>query len=690
VFAQPTLTITRTDHPPIIDGIVDEGVWDNASIGSEFTQIEPSEGDPPSEPTEVRVLFDDDNLYIAIRCIDSQPGSIVATEMRRDGSINTDDILIVVIDPFEAQRDGYLFAVGPAGLKLDALVEGGTWRTAWDGIWTSAVSVGTTGWSAEIAIPYKTLSFDPTRTSWSLNVERILRRKNETSRWSGAQRELGIADLAGAGTIKGFEGDLNQGMGLTLKPFVVFTSEIDDGLPEFDAGLDIFYKITPEITAAITINTDFAEAEVDQRRVNLSRFPLFFQEKRDFFLEEAGVFEFGNIRQSPRPFFSRRIGIVNGEEKSILAGARLTGRSGDVRFGLMNVQMKDDDDLGSKNLSVGRAIVNVFDESTFGIIATNGNPNARGDNSLVGGDFSYVNSSFMGDAVFRAGVWAQGTRDDPADGEEIFGYAFGGRARLQTDNWNMFGFVAQVDERYKPALGFVSRPGEREHIARITRTYRPEHNRIRTIDISSGGNLYTNLNDTVHTIDMSIISATLQTNNRDFVTAGLRFDRDNLQNTFEISDGVIIPVDTYHTVFGRLDAGTDPSQTVAVQGGLRFGEFYSGTRYDYSAELSLRPNSRFSGSAEFIYQDINLEEGNFTVEILRTRGTVQFSPDLTLDAIVQWDNISDQAGLNTRLRWEPWPGQEFYIVYNESYDADDNFNSTQREAILKFGATIRF
>jgi hypothetical protein len=687
---KPRLTIVRTSTAPTIDGKLDDVVWNDAPFLGDFVQVDPNEGTEPTEPTEIRLLFDDDNLYIGIRCFDSKPVQIRASEMRRDGPRNTDDHVIVVIDPFGSQRDGYLFAAGPAGLKMDALIEGGNWRDAWDGLWTSKAAIDSEGWTAEMAIPYKSLSFDPDRSEWSINVQRMLRRINETSRWSGAQREIGIADLAGAGTIEGFEGDLNQGMGLTIKPFGVLTSEIDDGWPELDAGLDIFYKITPEITAAVTINTDFAEAEVDQRRVNLSRFPLFFGEKRDFFLEEAGVFEFGNVRQSPRPFFSRRIGIVGGEEKSILAGARVTGRSGDVRFGVMNVVMKDDDELGTKNLTVGRALVNVLDESTVGVIATNGNPGARGENSLVGGDFSYVNSSFMGDANFRAGLWAQGTRDDPSDNGETYGYAVGGRAQFQTDDWNIFSFVAHVDERYRPALGFVSRPGEREHIARITRTFRPEHKHIRTIDLSTGGDLFTDSSDSVNTIDASLLGVTVVTNSQNYANVDFRFDRDRLQNTFEISDGVMIPVDTYHTFFGTLDAGTDPSQVIAAEVGLRAGEFYTGTRYDYMAEVSLRPNSRFSGSAELIYQDINLPEGDFEVEILRTRGTVQFSPDLTLDTIVQWDSVSDQAGLNTRLRWEPWPGQEIYIVYNESYDADDSFNSTQREAILKFGATIRF
>lgn len=686
----PTLTIHRAQSPIEIDGSLSDPAWLDAPALTGFLQVDPDAGAPATERTEVRILFDDEHLYLGIRCYDSKPGQIHADQMQRDGDPSTDDFVQIVLDPYASERSGYLFTLGPAGLRGDALIEGNTARQAWDTIWYSAVSIDDEGWVAEVSIPYKSLSFDPARSSWLINVERTLRRENEVSRWAGAKRELEITDLGGAGRIDGFEGDLHQGLGLTLKPFGVLTSEIDDGWPEFDAGLDIFYRVTPEITAALTINTDFAEAEVDERRVNLSRFPLFFEEKRDFFLEDAGVFEFGGIRQSPRPFFSRRIGIVDGEEKGILGGARVTGRAGDVRFGVLNVQMEDDDELGSKNLSVARAVVDVLDQSTIGVIVTNGDPSTPGENQLVGADFSYVDTQFMDDANLRAGLFAQGTRNDPDEAAETYGYNVGGRLELATEDWELFGFVSQVDDRYRPALGFVSRPGEREHIARATRTYRPEWDGIRTVDVSTGGEFYTDLRGTVNTLEMSIIGAQLTADNRSFVSVDAMFERDKLREPFEISDGVVIPVDSYHWFFASLGAGTDPSRALSGEAGLRLGEFYDGTRIDYTAEATLRPNARFQGSIEASHQDIDLPEGEFDVQILRTRGTVQFSPALTLDTIVQWDSVSDLAGLNARLRWEPIPGQEMFIVYNESYDADENYSSTEREAILKVGATLRF
>lgn len=684
------LTIQRTQTPPEIDGRLSEDVWADAPALEGFLQVDPDAGLPATQPTQVRILFDDEHLYLGIRCFDDRPDLIRATEMKRDGSASTDDCIVIALDPYASHRSGYLFTLGPAGLRGDALIEGDVTRTAWDTIWHSAVSIDEHGWVAEVSIPYKSLSFDPKQTHWLLNIERTLRRRNEVSRWSGARRELGIAELGGAGVIEGFEGGLHQGLGLTVKPFGVLTSAIDDGWPELDAGVDVFYRVTPEITAALTLNTDFAEAEVDQRRVNLSRFPLFFEERRDFFLEEAGVFEFGGIRQSPRPFFSRRIGIVDGQEKGILAGARITGRTGDVRFGLLNVQMDHDDELGSKNLSVARAMVDVLDESYMGVIATNGDPSSPGENQLFGADFGYVNSRFMGDASLRAGVFAQATRDDPETGRDEYGYVVGGRAQLTTQDWSLFGFLAQVDERYRPAMGFVSRPGEREHIARITRTFRPAWRGVRAVDVTAGGEFFTDTRGSVNTLEMTLIGSSIETDSRDFVSVDLIIERDKLREPFEISDAIVIPADSYHWLLAAASAGTNPSRWLAGEVGLRFGGFYEGTRADYTAIVSLRPGARFQGSLEAIHQDIDLPEGDFEVEIVRARGTVQFSPELTLDTTLQWDSVSDLAGLNARLRWEPTPGQEVFIVYNESYDADDSFTSQEREATLKLGVTLRF
>lgn len=691
-LGQPSLALTKTDTPPTIDGRLNDAVWQVAPGSDSFVQVEPVTGASPEHRTVVRAAFDADTLYIAVRCEDD--GGVRAVEMARDGSLDGDDTVLVVFDPFVDGRNGYLFALAAGGARIDAILEGDRQSFEWNGIWRGETSVTPDaeggGWSAEFAIPFKSIPFDPSSASWGFNVERREPRTGEIVRWSGARRERDVTDLDTAGVLEGFDGTPRQGRGITLTPFGLVRGDFAGDSVETEAGFDLFYRVTPKISAAVTVNTDFAEAEVDERRVNLTRFPLFFEERRDFFLEDAGVFEFGGINRSPRPYFSRRIGIVGGTERDILAGARVTGRAGRTRFGVLNVQMQDDDELGRKNLGVARVVRDVLDRSTVGLIATNGRPDARGNNTLLGADFNLVQTDFAGGALTVTG-WAQGTRDDPTGEEEDFGYAVGGRVNYTSDAWRVFGFVGHVDDNFRPGLGFVARTGEREHILSVTRTHRrPESSILREIDIGVTADVFTNERDTVRTAEFELPEVTLRSAQGDFVSAEFQVERDNLNEPFEIVDGVTIAPDTYDTVGGSLRFGTAESRDVSIFGSVGGRGFYDGERYDLSIGGEWRPSPLFTGEAEFVYNDINLPQGDFEVEIVRTRGDLQFSPDLTLGTVVQWDSVSNQAGLNSRLRWEFEPGKEVFVVYNEGFDVEgSDVRSADRSAIIKIGAAFR-
>lgn len=694
--AQPALQLQRTDAPPTIDGRLNDAIWASAPVSDAFTQVEPNAGAAPDRRTTVQAAFDADTLYIAVRCEDEGP--VRAVEMARDGSLSGDDTVLVVIDPFGDERNGYLFALAAGGARIDAILEGGRQSFEWDGIWRGETRVTPDaeggGWSAEFAIPFDSIPFDPEATTWGFNVERREPRTGEIVRWSGARRERAVTDLDTAGAIEGFDGSQRQGLGITFKPFGLISGGFDGSGIDTDAGFDLFYRVTPTISAAITLNTDFAEAEVDQRRVNLTRFPLFFEERRDFFLEDAGVFEFGNISRSPRPYFSRRIGIVNGESRDILVGGRVTGRVGRTRFGVLNVQMQDDDELGRKNLGVARIVRDVLDNSTVGLIATNGRPDVRGSNTLLGGDFNLVQTEFAGGALTVSG-WAQGTFDnptgDPDGGEDALGYAVGARVDYRSDDWRFFGFVGHVDDNYRPGLGFVSRPGEREHIASVTRTFRrPQGTLIREIDVRAFADVFTSESDIVRTAELQFPDVTIESAAGDFVSAELVWERDNLNDAFEIVNGVVIAPGTYDTFGVDFDFGTSETRPISVFGGTGAREFYEGERFDSYLGVEWRPGPLFTGEAEFVYNDINLPQGDFEVEILRTRADLQFSPDLTWSTVVQWDNQSNQAGLNSRVRWEYSPGSEIFVVYNEGYDVDGTeLRSVDREATVKIGAAFR-
>ncbi len=692
---QAVLDATHVEEPPIVDGVLDDDTWVDVPVAGDFQQIEPNEGATATYATTVRAVYTEDTLYLAIRCDDPDPASLVGTQMRRDGQMGGDDSVSISIDPFNHKRNGYFFQVGVAGARRDALIENNrTTGDDWDGIWQARTSRDDTGWSVEIAIPFTTIAFDPDAEQWGFNVQRDVARLKESSRWAAVSRDVGITTVAEAGALRGLT-DLTQGRGLTFRPFAVSRFDLDPAGVSVDGGADLFYRLSPQVTAALTINTDFAEAEVDDRRVNLSRFPLFFPEKRDFFIEESGVFEFGGIRRSPRPYYSRRIGIVGGQQKDILAGIRLTGRQGAARFGLLDVQMQTDDELGDKNLAVGRVAFDVGDESSAGLIVTHGDPARRGDNILVGADFNFRSSEILADGVVEASVWAMGTHTDLDDGSATNDapYAVGGRLSLPNDPWSFSLFVAEVGEDFDPALGFASRRGRREINARTSYRWRPKetHQLVRHVDVSVNASVYTLLDGEVESIDNALPSISVVSHQGDRVF--FTYENEFYQHfePFEIVDGVTVPAGEYDNGNAQIGLVTSSSRPVAVNVSYRRWDFLTGDREDYYASVEFRPSAQFFGKLEYSENDISLREGAFIVRIARAVLGVAFSPDLTWDTTMQFDNVSDKAGLNSRLRWEFKPGHELFVVYDEGFDVEAwTLRSTTQRVSIKVGLTYRF
>ncbi|MHC4220183.1 MAG: carbohydrate binding family 9 domain-containing protein, partial [Planctomycetota bacterium] len=371
--SHPQVEIVRTETPPTIDGVLDEPMWGQAAVIDNLTQVEPLEGVAPTRQTEIRILFDDQLIYFGVRCFDPEPDRIVARQLGRDGSLDSDDRVELVIDPIFDRRSGFFFATNPVSARLDGLVVNNRQiDIEWDGIWYAKSSIDDQGWVAEFAIPFQTISFNPKTTRWGFNLERVVRRDREVSRWSGPSRNLEIQSVANAGVLEGIR-DITQGLGLDVKPYAKGTYEHGPTSDDFSVtgGADLFYKLTPAITLTLTFNTDFAETEVDERQVNLTRFPLFFPEKRDFFLQDAGIFRFGGIRRNPLPYQSRRIGLdENGLPVRILAGAKVTGRQSGWNLGFLTTYMDNTPTVDHKLLSVARVSRDVLDESAVGFIAT--------------------------------------------------------------------------------------------------------------------------------------------------------------------------------------------------------------------------------------------------------------------------------------------------------------------------------
>jgi len=681
----------RVTAPPVIDGVLDDPAWTLAEPFDDFTQVDPDEGAEPSQRTVVRIIYDADNLYIGVRCFDDEPDRIIGKELRRDGNIGSDDRISIVIDPYGTSRDGFIFQLSVTGARRDGLVENNRrFRIEWDGIWWGDSSRDAEGWSAEFRIPVKTISFSPESDAWGLNIERSIRRLNERVRWATPIRNSSIRRLDDAGALIGLEG-LEQGLGLDVKPSASLT--LNDGGPTlFEPSLDVFYKITPAIQATLTLNTDFAETEVDDRQVNLTRFSLFFPEKRAFFLQDAGVFEFGGIRRSPLPFFSRRIGIVGGAEKEILAGAKITGRTERLTFGVLDVQMKDDPLLGSKNLSVARARYNLSDTTAVGFIATNGDPATTGDNSVVGVDYDFlINDVGGGNSLQGSGYLMRSASSGTGAEAGGDGYAFGARVSYPNEPWSFNLFFGQNDAGFNPALGFAPRRGEREIGGAVRYRWRPNRFGVRRIDLATSAFINTDLSNTLISQDIDIPRLEIEDQIGDRFSVQFTPRQERLVNPFEISDGVTLPVGSY--TFNRWGGTFSTSQSRPVSGRIGYfrGGFFDGRRQTYTFALELRPSKHVFFSAELTEDDVDLREGSFITRIGRLRFNINFTPDLSWSNFIQYDNVSDTAGLNSRLKWTIRPGSDFFIVLNQGFTVTGDTLSLEETAVTtKIGWTFRF
>ncbi|MDQ8184486.1 DUF5916 domain-containing protein [Pelagicoccus sp. SDUM812002] len=454
---------SRTYTAPKIDGILDEPIWLNQAAITEFRQVEPTLGEEPSQGTAFYLAYDSNRLYFAMVANDSDPEAIVATQLKRDADLSGDDNVVLVIDPFLDKRNGYYFSFNALGARQDALIRGGvTLNTDWDGIWDVVTKRSDTGWITEGSIPISTISFDSQAPAWGLNIERVIARTGERIRWNGTQRQYLVNNLANTGRLIGLS-DLRRASGIELRPFttVTYANDRTNGAEttRFDPGFDLFYKLTESTTAVLTINTDFADAEVDDRVVNLTRFPVNFPEKRAFFLQDAGVFSYSLINNNPLPYYSRRIGLgPRGEVVDINAGARISGREGPINFGILGVSTDASGDIEAKELGVARVQWTLTDETNIGTIATYGDPRTNGDAWLVGFDLNHTTGQFLGRNanLLDSSLYFQRTGATSLDGDSD---AYDWGLIYDSPTWGFVSYLDRVGEDYYPALGSVRQTG---------------------------------------------------------------------------------------------------------------------------------------------------------------------------------------------------------------------------------------
>jgi hypothetical protein len=644
------------------------------------------------------------------------PEQILAFQRRRDASLRTDDRFMWILDTFLDGRTGYFFEINAAGLMGDALLGAGRGGKAWDGIWEVRTARRPDGWSAEIKIPFKTLNFDPQLDTWGINFQRTIRRKNEEILWRGYRRNQGLLRPIHAGRLEGLQG-MSQGVGFEAVPSVVagwrtLPAAEDPTTYPRDLSLDLGYSITPSLRAALSINTDFAEVEVDQRRVNLTRFPLRFEEKRDFFLEGSGVFSFAE-RNGVSPYFSRRIGLEEGEQIPITYGARLGGQAGRYELGFFQVRTGSQELVGQdrtvprEDFTVARVKRTVFSQSSVGAIYTR-RSSARDptgvqpvDRHTAGADLDLQTAQLFGDKNFQfEAFFVWNSNPDPTVDRSLGDLsARGVRFNFPNDVWQAHLSYREFGHHYDPAVGFVTRNGFRRVEPNLTWRPRPPVEWIRRFEFSAQYRYLADLKTGIaeeKQLRLGLFGMELESGDGFRIQATRQYEE--LDYGFEISDGIEIPAGRYTNWEYALQGLTAQRRRVSVEGQLTAGGFWDGDRKQARIGLTVRPTPGWSLEANVERNDVTLPRGDFVTDLLRLGGGWDVNPWVSMIGNVQYDNVTRIVGLFGRLRWTVRPGSDLYLVYTHNWqnlgagllDRDRDLITLSRGGSMKLSYAVRF
>jgi hypothetical protein len=699
----------RVDKAPRIDGILSDPVWQSAEAFTSFRTAEPEPNGDPTEKTELRILFDESNLYVGVFCSDSEPTRIAANTLAHDSGASqqgmggwhrpqgqSNDMVRLLIDPFQDKRTAYLFFVNPRGARGEGLISGGEASLNWDGIWEAKSRILENGWSVEIRVPFKTISFKPGLTVWGVNVERIIARKQETIRLSGTNRDSNFNNPMEAVGLEGIEG-IKQGLGITFRPYGLVDSlkkHAESGAASVDAnaGFDLYKNFTPNLVGVVSYNMDFAETEVDERRINLTRFPLFFPEKRMFFLEGSETFNFSSSI-SFRPFFSRTIGLYEGEQVPVQFGTKLYGKIGRTNLSVFDVQTKKYGQLPSVNFFAARMTQDIFAESKIGWIFTNGSPTGE-KNSLAGADFQYSSSKFMGNKNIMLAAWAAYNWNEKEEGRH---HGFGFRADFPNDLWNIQNTYAYYGESLDPGMGYMMRHGIQTAYTRVSFQPRPGNGPlgriVRQFFFQVSGDYYWDLAGNLETRRLQFAPLSLNTESGEQLGFEIVSNRDVLPYDFEISEGVILSPGPYDFTSYRFNLNTATYRSAILDLNYNFGEFYSGHYDDLNIGLAIKYKGYLNLELDTNMVRGRLPEGHFSENVYQIKADIFVSPDLGLMNYIQYDDISKELGWSARLRWQISPGNEIYLVYNKNWarrwDPTSRFLPQEERGVVKVLLSIR-
>ena len=689
------------DGAPEIDGdVLGEAIWDDIVPATGFLQNTPDEGQPASERTEVRIIYTEDTVYFGIVCYVSDPSTIIVSDSRRDSSLNDTDSFQIIIDTYLDKQNGFLFGTNPAGLEYDGQVtnegqgggrfgggvvrrsgsqqqrgSGGGFNVNWDGVWQVDAEISEIGWTAEIAIPFRTLRYPSGDVqTWGLNFQRNIRSRNEQSYWAPLPRQFRLHRLSLAGELQGIEVPPQRNLKLT--PYVLGQAlrRTDDTKTTAlgDFGADLKYSVTPSMTLDLTYSTDFAQVEVDDQQVNLDRFNLFFPEKRPFFLENAGLFSVGQPGQL-EVFFSRRVGIgEGGGQIPIFGGGRLSGKVGsNTNVGFLNIQTQSVNATGtpSNNFTVARVRQDFQNRSNIGAMFVN-----RGATGNLAGERDY-NRSYAVDG--RWGIGQTGTVSGFAAQTDTPGlkgdtHAFNMAANYDSERYQLRGGFTEVGPNFNPEVGFYARRGYRRSDASVRTTFRPQ-NPLGILEWYPHASHYTIWNFVTgqQETQYTHLDNGIEWRNGYQVSTGVNLTKEGVLEPFEIFPGVTVPVDTYDHAEAIMRFNTNQGAPISFTFRATVGGFFGGERVQMGPEVSMRTGQTFNAQLSWSRNDIDLPGGAFVANLGTVRLNYSFTTRMFLQALVQYNDRADLWSSNIRFAILSDANTGLFIVYNDTQGLGD-------------------
>jgi len=675
--APPSVAALAARGRITLDGRLDEPAWAAADSIPELTQVEPQGGAPGSGRTVVRILAEADALVIGVVACQPAGVGVVSYAKAPDSELRSEDHVRLVLDTFLDGRSGYVFAVNPSGARYDALVsgQGGGEDKSWDGVWEARTARDSACWSAEIRIPARSLSFRVGLDRWGLNVERRIQALQETDRWSGASRDYKVSQTSHAGTLAQVPA-FDLGHGLSVRPAFSGgagkpgpdTSTVTESHP----SLDITQQLGSNLLASLTVNTDFAETEVDTRRTNFTRFPLFFPEKRPFFLEGSDIFAFGSgSSEDALPFHSRRIGLV-----------------GATNLGALVARTGSEQGLAPANtMGVVRVRQNVLSESSVGFIGTFGDPLGRGGSWMAGPDAMFRTSRFHGDKNLSLGLWGLAMGRDALRGDRT---AAGIRVNYPNDLVDASAGYLRIGEAFDPSLGFVPRPGV--HRASLEVNWQPRPGKVGPLRIrqcfwENQFSFVAGLRGGWQSYRYFSAPINCRFESGDRVEVNFVPQGERLAEPFEVASGVPVSAGSYHFLRYRLEGGLAPKRRLSAQLTWWFGDFYDGTLHQIQLTSTWNPTPLVSVEARGEHDIGAMPSGDFTADLWGVRVNANFSPDLQLSSYTQYDTESRALGANARLRWTFSPLGAVFVVYNHNLaDPDPDTGERWSARRLRFSS----